>query len=73
MGENGGFQIQSRHAKVLSWLFRAYDSKIHADLDFVKYAEKSLRFRKYPAKNGRSNTIQKRCMWTQTFLNTEQH
>ena len=33
--------------------------------------KKNLRFRKYPATNGRSNTIQKLDVWTQIFLNTE--
>ena len=40
---------------------------------FLKYGEKNLRFRKYPATCGWSNTIQKRYVWTQIFfLNTEE-
>ena len=40
---------------------------------FFKYGEKNLRFRKYPATCGWSNTIQKRYVWTQIFfLNTEE-
>ena len=38
---------------------------------FHKYGGRSLRFRKYPATCGRSNTIRKRYVWTQIFLNTE--
>ena len=45
-----------------------YDSK---DADLFKYGGKSLRFQKYPATYGRSNTIRKRYVWTQVFLNTE--
>ena len=37
---------------------------------FFKYEKKSLCFRKYPATCGWSNTIQKRYVWTQIFLNT---
>ena len=52
-----------------------YDSKtLRVDADFFfKYGGKSLRFRKYPATCGWSNTIQKRYVWTQIFfLNTEE-
>ena len=38
---------------------------------FLKYGEKNLHFRKYPATSWWSNTIRKRYMWTQFFLNTE--
>ena len=50
-------------------LYRTYDSKtLRVDADFFKYGEKNLRFRKYPAACGWSNTIQKRYAWTQIFL-----
>ena len=39
---------------------------------FLKYGEKSLRFRKYPVTCGMSNTIQKCYVWTQIFLNKEE-
>ena len=40
---------------------------------FLNTEKKTLRFRKYPATCGRSNTIQKRYVWTQVwFLNTEE-
>ena len=47
-----------------------FDSK---DTDFFSsiYGGKSLRFRKYPATCRRSNTIRKRYVWTQIFLNME--
>ena len=40
----------------------------NADLNTEK---KNLRFRKYPATCGRSDTIRKCYVWTQIFLNTE--
>ena len=50
-----------------------YDSKtLRVDADFFKYGGKNLRFWKYPATCGWSNTIQKRYVWTQIFLNTEE-
>ena len=53
--------------------FRTYDSKtLRVDAGFFKYRKKKLRFRKYPATCGWSNTIQKRYVWTKIFLNTEE-
>ena len=45
-----------------------YNSK---DADLFEHRGKSLRFWKYLATCGRSNTIRKRYMWTQILLNTE--
>ena len=49
--------------------FVTYDSKtLRVDADFFKSGEKNLRFRKYPATCGWSNTIQKRYVWMQIFF-----
>ena len=64
-GENGGFQIRRRHAQVLGSLLCTNDSRtLRVDVDFFKSGG-CLRFRKYPATCGRSNTIRKRYVWTQ--------
>ena len=53
-------------------LFCTYDSKtLRLDADFFKYGEKNIRFRKCPAMCGRSNTSQKRYVWSTVFYMEE--
>ena len=70
--ENGGFQIRMTSCQGSKLACPHIRSKtLRVDVDFFKYKEKNLRFRKYPATCGRSKMIQKRYVLRQIFLKTE--